>query len=206
MSAFVFEFRRAMTASLSLGAIAALLISAGFMAALVLLGGRITAVMGQDVAPPISVIGALWAAAAGVSVNERNRQTLVEDLWWSLEPRPLMQSAAIYVAWALVAAGQGATVALAVAAFAGAQENAVLNYLSGFAWGLPMGFALAALARRVNGATFIAGVVMISALFFLQPAAAHVAQRGLGLAPYIGPIYIIACISMWLFAGSRTPR
>lgn len=208
MNILSFELRRAATAAFSPWAVAALLLTSAIFAGLVAGGRRI---LGPSLDQPTSmaVIGALWAMSACVTVNERNRHTLIEDVWWWKEPRPVRQAAQIGAAWLAVALVQGGVVAAVIALSSGFGTPSLAPYAVGFVAAAPLGLLLGAIARATPGATLAMGLISMTALFFLGPVseAFRTALTALDAGAWIGLCgYVAGALCLWSVVASRAPR
>ena len=113
------------------------------------------------------IFGAAWAALAAVYAVDRNKRSLVEDVWFALDPRWRSQLAVIYAAWIPVALVQAcATMLVVVAVRPGSHLSDLLGLLEGFALAMPLGLCMTALSRLVPGFSLLSGAAFIAILIF----------------------------------------
>lgn len=168
-----FETRRATSTLAAPAGIAGLLFGVAFMSALVGLGygsGRQT-----SNAAICIVLGAVFAAFAGLHSMDRNKGTLVEDIWSGLSPAWRPQIVALYLAWLPVAALQALLIA-AVVSLTGGRSLWDLAFLAGgVLLGIPAGLFLTALSRRISGVSVVAVFVLLGILGTVNYVAAPLA-------------------------------
>lgn len=202
MSLLGFELRRAAYATVGWFGLFGTLASAGVFWALLAGGSRFAGGVAPNLA--IGVLGFFTAAASALTTAERNRGTVVEDIWWALEPRAMVQTLQVFLAWAIVGAVQGSAIALIVGISIGA-TNATA-FVLGYVAGLPLGFAQTSLARRIPGTTMLAGLSMFATLFLAGPIARQLTgtrSEEAGLAV----VYVAICIGFaWILSRGMYMR
>lgn len=197
-----FELRRAAYATVGWLGLFSTLASAGVFWALLAGGSRFAGGVAPDLA--IGVLGFFTAAASAISTAERNRGTVVEDIWWALEPRAMVQTLQIFLAWAIVGAVQGSAIALIVGISIGATKATA--FILGYVVGLPLGFAQTSLARRIPGTTMLVGLSMFATLFLVGPIAGQLAGARAEEAE-MAVVYVAICIGVaWMLSRGMYMR
>lgn len=187
-----FEAHRAALTIASLTGIAGLLFGVAFMSALVGLGygsGHQT-----SNAAICMVLGAVFAAFAGLHSMDRNKGTLVEDLWSGLSPAWRPQVLALYFAWLPVAALQALLIAALVSATSGRLLSDLAFLAGGLVLGVPGGLFLTALGRRISGVSVVSVFVLLGILGTVNYVAALLAAG----SPKAGalPLLVYFAVSM----------
>jgi len=181
-----FEAKRAASTIAAPAGIAGLLFGIVFMSALVGLGygsGRQT-----SNAAICMVLGAVFAAFAGLHCMDRNKGMLVEDIWSGLSPAWRPQIAALYLAWLPVAALQALLIAALVSLTGGRSLSDLAFLAAGVLLGVPAGLFLTALTRRISGVSVVAVFVLLGILGTVNYIAAPVAAG----SPEAGTLPLLA--------------
>ncbi len=159
-----FESRRAIQSAFSPAGLLAILFGSIFLSVLAL--NSVGASRAASTYELLFVLGAAWSSLAAVYAVDRNKDSLIEDIWFAFESRRRRQLANLYLAWLPIAFFQAAlTSVIILFARSGSASSDMSGLLTGFLAGVPLGLLLSALARLVPGFSLLAGVVFIAVIF-----------------------------------------
>lgn len=159
-----FESRRAIQSAFGPAGLIAILFGSTFLSLLALNG--LEASQAASTYELLFVLGAAWSGLAAVYAVDRNKDSMVEDIWFAFESNRRRQLANLYLAWLPIAFFQAALTSIIILfARTGSAPADMLGLLMGFLAGVPLGLLLSALARLVPGFSLLAGVVFIAVIF-----------------------------------------
>ncbi|MGZ8286975.1 MAG: hypothetical protein ACXW27_06680 [Allosphingosinicella sp.] len=205
IAVLLFETRRAGRSLTSRAGIGSLLLGSAFLALLAIngVGPKQTATTGEI----LFIFGVAWSSLAAVYAVDRNKNSVVEDIWYALEPDWRRQLSGLFAAWLPVAFAQAlVTGALVLMLRPDGSAGDLLVMAAGFALALPFGLCMTALARLVPGFSLLSGVAFIAAILFSLALSALLPARGSGWPVLLLIAYIAASLAVFALLTRRTGR